>query len=34
MADAIVSATARRHDAKLVTGDADFQGLPGTIVIR
>ena len=34
MADSIVYATARRHDATLVTGDADFQGLAGTVVIR
>jgi len=34
MADALVYATAQRHDATLVTGDADFQGLPRTIVIR
>lgn len=34
MADSIVYATARRHDAKLVTGDADFEGLPGAIVVR
>lgn len=34
MADAIVYATARRHAATLVTGDADFDGLPGAIVVR
>jgi predicted nucleic acid-binding protein len=34
MADALVYATARRHRATLVTGDADFEGLPGTVVIR
>jgi len=34
MADSIVYATSRRHDATLVTGDADFQGLAGTVVIR
>jgi predicted nucleic acid-binding protein len=34
LADSILYATARRHDATLVTGDADFQGLPGTILIR
>ena len=34
MADSLVYATARRHRARLVTGDADFQGLPGAIVIR
>jgi toxin FitB len=34
MADSLVYATAQRHDATLVTGDADFEGLSGTIVIR
>jgi predicted nucleic acid-binding protein len=34
MADAIVYATARRHGATLVTGDTDFDGLPGAVVIR
>lgn len=34
MADAIIYATAKRHGAKLVTGDGDFAALPGTIVIR
>jgi predicted nucleic acid-binding protein len=34
MADALIYATARRHKATLVTGDADFAGLPGTVVIR
>ena len=34
MADSLVYATARRHGAKLVTGDADFEGLPETIVVR
>jgi predicted nucleic acid-binding protein len=34
MADSIVYATARRHGAKVVTGDADFDGLPDTVVIR
>ncbi|MBI4636955.1 MAG: type II toxin-antitoxin system VapC family toxin [Candidatus Rokubacteria bacterium] len=34
MADSLVYATARRHAAKLVTADADFEGLPDTIVIR
>jgi len=34
MADALVYATARRHEASLVTGDADFEGLPGVTVIR
>jgi predicted nucleic acid-binding protein len=34
MADAIVLATARRHGAEIVTGDADFEGLPGVTLIR
>jgi predicted nucleic acid-binding protein len=34
MADSLVYATARRFGATLVTGDADFEGLPDTIVIR
>lgn len=34
MADAIVYATARRHRATLVTGDADFAGLPDVVVVR
>ena len=34
MADSLVYATARRHGATLVTGDADFQGLPGAVVVR
>lgn len=34
MADAIIFATAVRHGAELVTADADFEGLPGTTVIR
>jgi len=34
MADSLVYATARRHGAKLVTGDNDFEGLPDAIVIR
>ena len=34
MADAIVYATARRHRAKFVTADTDFEGLPGATVIR
>jgi len=34
MADAIILATARRHQAKIVTGDADFDGLPGVTLIR
>ncbi len=34
MADSIVYATARRHGATLVSADADFDGLPGTVVVR
>ncbi len=34
MADSLIYATARRYGAKLVTGDADFEGLPDTIVIH
>ena len=34
MADSLVYATARRFGATLVTGDADFEDLPDTIVIR
>jgi predicted nucleic acid-binding protein len=33
MADSLVYATARRYGATLVTGDADFEGLPDTVVI-
>lgn len=33
MADSLVYATARRYHATLVTGDADFEGLPDTVVI-
>jgi predicted nucleic acid-binding protein len=29
-----VYATARRHGATLLTGDADFEGLPDAIVVR
>ena len=34
MADSIVYATAQRHGAKLITADADFDGLPNTVLIR
>jgi predicted nucleic acid-binding protein len=34
MADSLVYATARRHGARLVTADADFQDLPHTTVVR
>lgn len=29
MADAIILATARLHEAEVVTSDADFEGIPG-----
>lgn len=34
MADSLVYATARRHGARLVTGDLDFDGLPDAVVVR
>jgi predicted nucleic acid-binding protein len=34
MADSIVYATARRFGVTVVTGDADFEGLPNAVVIR
>jgi len=34
MADAIIFATAMRHDAEIITGDVDFDGLPGVTLIR
>jgi len=34
MADAIIFATASRHEAEIVTGDADFNGLPRVTLIR
>jgi toxin FitB len=34
MADSLVYATALRFRATLVTGDADFDGLPGAVVVR
>jgi predicted nucleic acid-binding protein len=34
MADSLVYATARRHGAKLITADADFEGLVDAIVLR
>jgi predicted nucleic acid-binding protein len=34
MADSLILATARRHRARIVTSDADFEGLPNTIVVR
>ncbi|HYM59531.1 MAG TPA: type II toxin-antitoxin system VapC family toxin [Thermoanaerobaculia bacterium] len=33
MADAIVLATARLHEAEVVTSDVDFQGVPGVTYI-
>lgn len=33
MADAIVYATALAHQALVITGDVDFRGLPGAVVI-
>jgi predicted nucleic acid-binding protein len=34
MAGALVYATARRHGARLVSADTDFEGLPDAIVVR
>ena len=34
MSDSLVYATARRFGATLVTADADFEGLPDTVVVR
>lgn len=34
MADSIIYATALHYEAQLVTSDADFEGLPGVVVIR
>lgn len=34
MADSIIYATAQRHGARLVTADANFEGLPEAIVVR
>jgi predicted nucleic acid-binding protein len=34
MADAIIYATASRHEAEIVTGDADLEGLPRVTLIR
>jgi len=34
MADAIIFATAARHEAEIVTGDVDFDGLPGVTLLR
>ena len=34
MADAVLLATARRHGAKIVTGDPDFKKFPETIFLK
>ena len=34
MADSLIYVTARRESADLVTADADFDGLPGVVLIR
>jgi predicted nucleic acid-binding protein len=34
MADSIIYATATLHGARVVTADADFEGLPGAVVVR
>ncbi len=34
IADSLIYATALRHDATVVTGDTDFEGLPNAVVIR
>ncbi len=34
MADSLVYATGRRKEATIVTADGDFEGLPGTVVVR
>jgi hypothetical protein len=31
---ALIYATARHHDARLITGDADFEGMPEVVLIR
>ena len=33
LADSIVLGTARSHEARVVTGDKDFKGLPGVVYI-
>jgi predicted nucleic acid-binding protein len=33
MADAVILATARSHEAQVVTLDADFSDIPGTVVL-
>ena len=34
MANAIIFATAACHEAEIVTGDVDFEGLPGVTLLR
>jgi predicted nucleic acid-binding protein len=34
MADAIIFATAAKHEADIITADAAFEGLPGVTLIR
>jgi predicted nucleic acid-binding protein len=34
LADAFVLASSRKIGAKLLTGDPDFKGLPGTVMLR
>ena len=34
MADAIIFATARKHEADIITADSDFDGLPRVTLIR
>ena len=34
MADAIIFATAKKHEADIITADADFEGLPGVTLVR
>ena len=34
MSDAIIFATAAKHEASIVTADADFEGLPRVTLIR
>ena len=34
MADAIIFATATKHEADIITADTDFEGLPGVTLIR
>lgn len=34
MTDAIIFATAAKHEAEVITADADFEGLPGVTLIR